>query len=208
MQCIPCRSIFATWSHHWNYWRSVAPLYSRLRLLPPFQQILNAEREALKRICKGITFSQELALDLGAGSGDSLSVLPSMKRILLDSSFSMLSYAIGKAKVVARAEYFPFPSSTFSFITAIGLMEYLPQPEKMLAEAMRVSKSGSWFLFTSSPKTLANILRRLLGAKLFLRSDEEIAALLTSAHFQIIRRSRLFMQSQWLVCKAESTLAF
>jgi len=78
----------------------------------------------------------------------------------------------------------------------------------MLAETMRVSKPGARFLFTSSPKTLTNTLRRLLGAKLFLRSDEEIIALLTSAHFQIGRRSRAFMQSQWFVCKAESTLAF
>ena len=131
-----------------------------------------------------------------------------MKRILLDSSFSMLSHAMGKTKVVANAESLPFPSNSFSFISAIGLIEYLPQPEKLLAETMRVSKSGAWFLFTSSPKTLANMCRRLLGAKLFLRDDEEIAALLMAAHFQIVRSSRTFMQSQWLVCKAESTLAF
>jgi ubiquinone/menaquinone biosynthesis C-methylase UbiE len=126
-----------------------------------------------------------------------------MKRILLDASFSMLNRATGKTKVVARAESLPFPSNVFSFISAIGLMEYLPQPEKMFAETMRVSKSGAWFLFTSSPKTLANTLRRILGAKLFLRSDEEIAALLTSANFQIVRRSRTVMQSQWLLrCSA------
>jgi hypothetical protein len=36
-----------------------------------------------------------------------------------------------------------------------------------------------------------------------LRSDEEIAALLTSANFQIVRRSRTVMQSQWLLrCSA------
>jgi len=123
-----------------------------------------------------------------------------MKRILLDASFSMLARVTGKTKVVAQAKCLPFSSSVFSFISAIGLIEYLPQPEKMLAETMRVSKPGSWFLFTSSPKTLANTLRRLLGPKLFLRSDEEIVALLTSAHFQIIRHAgRLYKASGWFV---------
>jgi ubiquinone/menaquinone biosynthesis C-methylase UbiE len=146
-----------------------------------------------------MTFSQELGLDLGAGSGDSLLALPNMKRILLDASFFMLTRVTGKTKVVASAESLPFSPDIFSFISAIGLLEYLPQPEKMLAEAIRVSKSNAWFLFTSSPKTLVNTLRRILGAKLFLRGDEEIVALLVSANFQIIRRSRTFMQSQWLV---------
>jgi ubiquinone/menaquinone biosynthesis C-methylase UbiE len=184
-----------------TWWRFIAPIYSLARRLPPFQQILNAERESLKRIGEGITFSQEPGLDLGTGSGDSLLILPPMKRILLDASFSMLAHATGKTKVVARAESLPFPSNVFSFISAIGLIEYLPEPEKMFVEIKRVSKPGTWFLFTSSPKTLANTLRRILGAKLFLRSDEEIDELFSSVNFQIIRRSRTVMQSQWLVCK-------
>jgi len=96
-----------------SWWQRIAPLYSWLRRFPPFQQILNAEREAIKRICDGITFSQELALDLGAGSGDSLHALPPMKRILLDASFSMLTRESGKTKVVASAESLPFPPNTF-----------------------------------------------------------------------------------------------
>lgn len=181
------------------WWNLLAPVYSFARRLPPFQQILNAERKAINRICNEIKFSQELGLDLGVGSGDSLQALPEMKRILIDASFPMLTRATGKTKVVAKAECLPFSSGVFSFISAIGLMEYLPQPEKMFTEATRVSRPGAWLLVTSSPKTLTNKLRRILGAKLFTRSDEEIVVLLARAGLQIERRSRTLLQSQWLV---------
>jgi ubiquinone/menaquinone biosynthesis C-methylase UbiE len=102
-------------------------------------------------------------------------------------------------KAVGVGEHLPFHSHRFSFVSAVGLMEYVRQPEQVLAETVRVSRPPARLLVTSSPVTVVNSFRRVFGAKLYLRADEEVAQLLECAGLEILRHSKTLMQSQWLV---------
>lgn len=188
-----------------NWWRLIAPVYSKLRGWPPMRQILQQEQKALYSLLDLSTISayqsmsDGLALDIGTGSGDSIAALPAAPRVLLDPCFEMVQRAPGTLKMVSRAEHLPFASPAFSFLSAVGVLEYVARPEVMFAEMAHVSRPAAWLLLTSAPRTFPNLLRHLLGARLHLRDDQEVEALASTANWQVQRRCRTFMQSQWLL---------
>lgn len=112
------------------------------------------------------------ALDIGCGSGD-LVVFYSGKGVCykgVDLSDSMINRANsnyanlvreGKADFkVADCENLPFNDGEFDILSAVALIEYLPDPSKALDEIFRVLKSGGYALITVPNKKCINNLFR------------------------------------------------
>ncbi len=115
------------------------------------------------------------ALDIGCGSGD-LVVFYADKGVDytgVDLSSSMieranLNYAElvkeGKAVFrVADCEKLPFNNGEFDLLSAVALLEYLPDPSGALDEIKRVVKTGGYVLITvPNKKCINNFFRAIL----------------------------------------------
>lgn len=108
------------------------------------------------------------ALDVGCGSGD-LVMFYARKGIVytgVDLSSSMIKRAnsnyedlVRKGKAtfqVADCEHLPFGKGEFDVLSAVALIEYLPDPSKALCEMARVVKTGGYILITVPNKRCIN----------------------------------------------------
>lgn len=113
-------------------------------------------------------------LDIGCGSGD-LVTFYSKKEIFytgIDLSNHMIKRAnfnyadlVQKGKVnfqVADCEKLPFKDGEFDVLSAVALIEYLPDPSRSLNEISRVVKDGGYALVTVPNKKCINNLFRFL----------------------------------------------
>lgn len=111
-------------------------------------------------------------LDVGCGSGD-LVVFYVTKGLCytgVDLSSSMIERAnsnysefVGEKKAffqVADCENLPFKDGEFDALSAVALIEYLPEPAKALGEIYRVLKPGGYLLITVPNKKCVNNLFR------------------------------------------------
>lgn len=88
-------------------------------------------------------------LDVGCGPGVLLAEVsrrrPDLRCYGVDTSLDRLHHARRQAKVqvaVGDAEALPFPDGCFDLVFCRMLMEYLPAPERAMAELVRVCRSG------------------------------------------------------------------
>jgi len=95
----------------------------------------------------------EKALDLGCGTVEFYEFFSkSLGATYTGTDLSPDMLAVGqkkypKAKLVeGDAEHLPFKDASFDFVMTRGLIHHLPNPEKGIAEARRVLKSGGYFL--------------------------------------------------------------
>jgi len=118
---------------------------------------------------------QDTILDLGCGSGVHLKlfVLQCKKIVGVDVSKVMLSLAEQELKSLSKknwqlkladAQKLPFKDKSFDGIISMGLLDYVPSPEKVLQECHRVLKPSGW-LIVSLPKkpSLFAFLRTPMG---------------------------------------------
>ena len=114
------------------------------------------------------------ALDIGCGSGD-LAVFYTGKGMGytgVDLSSSMIERANSKYAglvregradfKVADCENLPFNDGEFDVLSAVALIEYLPDPSKTLDEICRVIKTGGHVLITVPNKKCINNLFRAI----------------------------------------------
>ena len=115
-------------------------------------------------------------LDVGCGTGD-LAPFVIRKNAAytgVDLSAKMIERAIinydtiiksGKATFqIADCEYLPFPSKKFDIVTAVALLEYLPDPIQFLHEVQKVIRPGGDFLLTVPYKNCINLkIKKLLS---------------------------------------------
>ena len=183
-------------------WAWKAPLYSFVRGLPLFKNILLAEKASLALLLQYLKIPLTHHLDIGTGTGDSLSLFRAHERVVcLDASLAMLRRLPHHPKLLAHAEALPFADATFDFVSAIGVLEYVRDESRFFAEAQRVLKPRGFFLFTSAPRTPANYLRTLWGERLYLRNEREVRAALLPEYWPVIAHGRTFLQEQWLMEK-------
>lgn len=187
-----------------TFWRWKAPVYSFARRhLPLFRHLLEAEKNNLAKLVQQLPPLPGTHLDLGSGTGDHLSILPATpQRFVVDFDFAMLKRNSQTYRVIARAEELPFYDQCFSFITAIGLFEYLEARENFLNEVRRVLRTEGYFLFTSSPPKWANRMRWVWGEKLHFYSEQQLRDILSATGWRVIAHERSWLQEQWLVVPA------
>lgn len=114
------------------------------------------------------------ALDIGCGTGD-LAVFYAKKGGIytgIDLSQDMIKRAnsnyanlVGTGRAVfqvADSENLPFNDREFDVLSAVGLIEYLPDPAKVLDEIGRVIKIGGHVLITVPNKKCINSLVRFI----------------------------------------------
>jgi ubiquinone/menaquinone biosynthesis C-methylase UbiE len=195
-----------------TFWRWKAPVYSFARRLPLGRKILTAEQDYLIKLLQQISPASGIHLDVGSGTGDNLSILPfTTQRLAVDAEFSMLAHNPASLRVVAQAQALPFREKSFSFVSAIGLLEYVEDFEKFFIEVRRVLQLEGYFLFTSSPPNWANHLRLAWGEKLHFYTEERLGNILKANDWKILGHSRSWLQEQWLAtpvgaCRAVSPI--
>lgn len=90
-------------------------------------------------------------LDVGAGTGRALELLarelPGVKVVGVEPSGALR--AIGLAKGIAgdrlidgNGEQLPFADDEFDFVIETGMLHHVPQPDKVVAEMLRVARLG------------------------------------------------------------------
>jgi ubiquinone/menaquinone biosynthesis C-methylase UbiE len=183
-----------------RFWRWKAPVYSLARRLPLFRKILAAEQDNLTKLLQQLSSTPGIHLDAGSGTGDNLSILPfTTQRIVVDVEFAMLARNPASQRMVARVEALPFREKSFSFVSAIGLLEYIEDSGKFFNEVWRVLQPEGYFLFTSSPPNWANRLRVVWGEKLHFYTEEQVGNTLKAHGWKILGHSRSWLQEQWLI---------
>jgi len=188
-----------------SFWRWKAPVYSFARRLPLLRNILTAEQRHLIKLLQKFPPAFGVHLDLGSGTGGAWPVLPlTTKRIAVDAELSMLARNPAANRIVARAEALPFAAKNFSFVSAVGLLEYIEDAEKFFSEAKRVLQPAGYFLFTSSPPNWANRWRLVWGEKLHFYSKQQIHIILKANDWRILGYARSWLQEQWLVSRGAS----
>lgn len=113
-------------------------------------------------------FGQSL-LDIGCGTGNNLAFFKKLglKAIGIDNSKPMLDIAAKKLGTEAelhlgRAEKLPFDNDSFDIVTLITVLEFAPDPIKMLKEAARVARAQVYLGILNKTSLLA-ISRRIKG---------------------------------------------
>lgn len=177
--------------------------YALTRRSPLLRRILEAENSVLRSLlARTALASGARVLDLGCGYGNASSQLSSAANVVLvDRSWSMLAQArarVGGRALLADAGALPFRSGTFSLVLAVGLLEYLRDGHPGPSEMARVVEDGGFLIATLAPKTLANRLRWILGARLFWHRPEPLRRLFINAGFIDVEVRRTWLQKQFL----------
>lgn len=115
-----------------------------------------------------------VVLDLGSGTGLLIPHLPDVDFLVeVDISLGMLRRGKEKALermdvdfVQADADYTPFRPQSFNAVLAITLLQNMPQPEKTVKEAIRITEKGGKIVITALKKrfNLYKFLKILLKA--------------------------------------------
>jgi SAM-dependent methyltransferase len=121
-------------------------------------------------------------LELGAGSSPLLGSLPAPFKVACDLSWEMLSRHHGGTEhgaSVADAQALPFADGSFDAVFSINVLEHVPDPERLAAEAARVLRPGGLMLALTpngDAEWLLDLLERVRlklpeGPHRFLSSD-------------------------------------
>jgi ubiquinone/menaquinone biosynthesis C-methylase UbiE len=189
-------------------WRFQAIFYQGLRRNPVSSGILKKENEVIIRMIK--TLPESIfgkILDLGSGSGNSLSLLPFGTGIItaLDYSLPMLSYTKRFFPHVfflnGNACALPVKKNRFDLVISIGLLEYIRDMEEYFYEIHRILKPGGYVIFTVSPPAWQTKLRRFLGHRIYARDDIQMIEILKEHSFIILKQEKTWLQQQYLVQK-------
>jgi ubiquinone/menaquinone biosynthesis C-methylase UbiE len=186
-------------------WDLKAKWYDACRRILPVRWILEREKRNLRSILSSVSDFPRTIVDAGTGAGSTLEVFPWPVRIVgLDKSVAMLRRAGKKRPITGIAgdiRSLPFRAGSISFLSAIGVLEYIPDYRAFLNEVQLTLSEGGYFLVTVSPPGALNRLRNLLGHPLYpVRTDEWESEMM---HFPFVRLQsrKSFLQNQFLYQK-------
>ena len=114
----------------------------------------------------------ESVLDVGCGSGDTLSLFGKKKCLLtgmdpFPAALDATRMRLGESceLVLGDAADIPFSDNQFDIVTLTGGLQHCADPQKAIAEAVRVSRNRVFigFLNRHTPAGTKQVLRRLFG---------------------------------------------
>jgi ubiquinone/menaquinone biosynthesis C-methylase UbiE len=145
--------LYDLYAHRYNDVKDYYPEYEQLYLAEPFLDALAPQ-------------VNPLVLDVATGTGRlplALSLHPDFRgfTIGVDLSRQMLHHAINTlhpheeraAFIHAPAENLPFPDHTFDAVTCLEALEFMVNPQAVLAELVRVLRPGGLLLITQRINT-------------------------------------------------------
>jgi ubiquinone/menaquinone biosynthesis C-methylase UbiE len=182
-------------------WDVKALFYRFVRSLPPWRIIFNREKAAIQKLLEDGSIHPSFVLDVGTGVGSSLDVFHGDVSVIgLDRSYDMLKRVRRRAftGVVGDACYLPFRDGIASFVSAVGLTEYVADKEQFIAEMRRVLRGGGFLLVTISPHGFWNALRNVSGSWIYPIRSKNWLTMMDKGGFVPIGRDRTFLQMQYL----------
>ena len=168
-------------------------------------RILEREKQNLRELALAADPVKGLMLDVGTGIGHTLDVLPDPeKTICLDASREMLKKlrcCHDNTLLCADAESLPFQHASFSFVSCIGVCEYIPDLYTLFQSLNRVLVSRGFLLITTAPDNFCSTCRRLLGHSLYTLTSEDVIQTAGMFGLRVLQQRCALMQNQFLFCK-------
>jgi len=189
-------------------WDKTARIYPWLRSNPVSRHFLQKEIMCGLNLLSMITITKDTCVaDLAVGRGHSIPLLPDTAQVkfAIDKSYRMISLTKPAYPdihfIQADALHLPIKSLTFDLVLCIGLLEYVPDTHRLLAEIYTILKINGCLLLTSTPRARINYFRFISGHKIYLRNRDVIEDV-TSAHsFRMIGTKSTGSQDQFLLRK-------
>ena len=143
-----------------------------------------------------------MVLDLGTGVGSSLKIYKNECTVIgIDRALSMIQKCRTLRTftgLIGDTYCLPFRDDSVSFISAIGLTEYLKNKGLFLDEVKRILSKGGYLLVTTSPPHILNALRFLLGHRLYLVQTGAWMAMTGQRGFTCLGKDDSIIQKQFL----------
>ena len=185
-----------------DFWNFKAKFYSQGRSFFLFRWILDRETRKLKNLLANENLRPPRVLDIGVGTGLSLDVFPeNMTVVGLDRSLDMMKRIPSDRvliRVVGDAHELPFEDESISFISAIGLTEYLTDKHTFLDEVKRILSKRGYFLVTIARPNILNILRNFLGNRIYTVDFAIWERLTKNKGFICLGHAKTLLQEQFL----------
>lgn len=103
-------------------------------------------------------------LDVGCGDGIHMKMLENKCKSIKGIDISKKIIVGLPNAIVGNAEKLPFRKNSFDIVYALGLLDYVDNPKKVIEECFRVLKIGGLFIFTYPKKpTFFFLLRGKFG---------------------------------------------
>jgi ubiquinone/menaquinone biosynthesis C-methylase UbiE len=189
-------------------WRFQAIFYHGFRRNPVSSRLLKTENEMITLLLECLPVqSLGTVLDLGCGSGNSLSLLPFRAGTIaaLDYSLAMLRYAKRFFPHIyflnANTCSLPVKENRVDLIICIGLLEYIRDITAFFDEIYSVLKPRMYAIITVSPPSWGTNLRRLLGHRIYARDDKMMRNIFKRHSFIILKQEKTWLQQQFLIQK-------
>ena len=189
-------------------WDVKARFYVCFRRIFPFSVFLNRENDALKSLLEEIHVKKGIAVDLGTGTGNALSFIPTdFIKIGLDLNFKMLKFAkkrISGYYIQSDILNAAIRHNSADIVTMCGVWEYIKDRYPLLHELNRIMKQNGYAIITYSPPKLLTSFRILFGLKIYPMTDERMREYLNVNGFEIMALRRCVLQHQILIIKSEA----
>ena len=147
----------------------------------------------------------KIHLDIGCGFSPFSSGITEITKIAIDWSKKSVERASEKNRdwhfMVGHAGNLPIKPGSIDIVSAIGLSEYMSDPEKLLTELGNLLKPGGFLILTSSPPNLLNNLRKIWNPVLYLRKAESWIENAIKLNLEIVTVKNLTMQDQFVIRK-------
>ncbi len=183
------------------------------QLAPRYGQRANAACErTYRRLLREHLSGARRVLEIGCGAGQLLAHAPATFRAGCDMTWDMLRQSEGAgenlAKVCADAGRLPFDDASFDAALSVNVIEHVPEPPALIAEAARILQPGGRLLLITPNGSMAGMLELLENLRLklpegphrFVRPPELKAWAVP--HFEMLRHECLLLAPigpEWLV---------
>jgi SAM-dependent methyltransferase len=186
-----------------NDWNWRASYYGWIRRLWPWSAVLRQEQIVLSALLSSVKPEVKM-LDIGSGLGHNLPLYRQFSLFVCDASAAMIrslrkSYTV--RALAADANHLPFRARSFGLVCCIGVMEYLPQADKLLQQAADILQPEGFLLLTVSPRNLLFYLRHAAGKRLVDWSVADLTALANKQGLQHFADRSCYSQQAVLLKK-------